>query len=279
MRPVFLPSSMGELWTIMEENPRASLFAGGTDLLVRLRRGTADPPSLICLERIPELQGVTLAGSTVTIGACATFAEMLKEPAAAAVPPVLARAVREIGSPLIRAMGTIGGNICNASPAGDSLPPLHVLDAELDLVSARDRRCVKIGDFITGPGGTCLRPGEVLASVRFKLPEGPVIQHFEKVGARRALACSIVSMAALVRLSGNGVIEGAALAWGGTGPVIIRCGAAESILAGKRLTEETLSAAAGTAREAVMPIDDLRGGAAYRRKVAGNLLMRLLEYA
>ncbi|MCX7635608.1 MAG: FAD binding domain-containing protein, partial [Syntrophales bacterium] len=121
MRPVFLPATLDELWELLDTWPGAGLYAGGTDLLPALRRGEVDPPALICLERIAELQGVREEGDEIWIGAATTFRRILEAKVVVAHLPVLAAAVHTIGSPLIRSLGTIGGNIITASPAGDTL--------------------------------------------------------------------------------------------------------------------------------------------------------------
>ena len=130
-------------------------------------------------------------------------------------------------------------------------------------------------DFILGPGRTALQSGEILAAVHIPRPRDGTIQHFEKVGLRNALACSLVSLATLIALDNHGRVEQATLAWGSVGPTIARCPEAERHLIGKPLTESVLSEAADMVRRAVSPIDDVRADADYRRRVAGNLLLRL----
>ncbi|MDD5169637.1 MAG: FAD binding domain-containing protein [Syntrophales bacterium] len=189
--------------------------------------------------------------------------------------PILVNALRTLGSPLIRNMGTIGGNICTASPAGDTLPPLYALDAELELRSRKGERRQPLCTFITGPGGITLGEGEILTGIRVRKPCGFTIHHFEKVGERRSLACAIASMAALIKVTESGVIEAARLAWGSVAPTVVMSPETEGALIGQRLSAATLERAAEMIRKAVSPIDDVRASAAYRREVAGNLLLRL----
>lgn len=275
---VLAPRSLPELFAALGE-PGARLLAGGTDLLVRLRaaarEGRAAPAVLVRLDGVPELHGITRAADgAFRLGACCTHAELLAHPDLRAMLPALAAALAELGSPPIRNMGTLGGNICTASPAGDSLPPLVVLGAELELASEAGMRRLPLAEFITGPGRTQLRPGEVLAAVRAAPARGFAVQHFEKVGRRNALAVAVVSLAALLRLERGRVAE-ARLAWGSVAPTVWRCPEAEAELVGGRLTLTALERAARVVRERVRPIDDIRAGAAYRREVAGNLLLRL----
>ncbi len=276
MSRVHLPRTLAEAQALLRDIPGAAAMAGGTDLLPRRRAGLLAPEDIVCLERVEELRGVELQGDSLRVGATTTFAELLASPVVARRAPLLARAAASLGSPLIRNSATIGGNVCTASPAGDSLPPLHALGASVVLDSRQGRREVPIEAFVLGPGRTDLRPGELLIELR--LPETRLtVQHFEKVGQRRALAISIASLAAALRLSPGGRVEEARLAWGSVGPTVVRCAEAEAALQGRRLTRTSLGDAAALVREAVRPIDDLRASAWYRRTVAGNLLFRLLE--
>lgn len=269
-----LPHRLEELWPVLEEAD-TRIYAGGTDFLVKLRAGLERPRQLICLERIPELQGIEDRGDRVLIRAGTTLSRIAADPLVRTLFPVLSRAVQVLGSPPIRNMGTVGGNICSASPAGDTLPPLYALRAEVDLRSRSQERRLPIGEFIYGPGQTALGPGEILTGVR--IPKNPSFnrQHYEKVGQRQALAIAIVSLAALIDLSPGGIIQDIRLAWGSVGPTIVTAPAVEAGLRGRSLTLGTMEEAAREVRRTVAPIDDLRAGADYRREVAGNLLSRL----
>jgi CO/xanthine dehydrogenase FAD-binding subunit len=275
MRQVFLPNSLPECWDILEQEPQALVYAGGTDLLVQWRGGDIDARTLVCLERIGDLQGVREEGAHLWLGAGSTHADLLGDPLVQRHLPVLAKALKTLGSPLIRNMGTIGGNVCTASPAGDTLPPLYILDAELELQSRAGRREMPIGDFITGPGTTDLRRGEILTGVLVRKPEGCHIHHYEKIGQRRALACAIASMAAMIQISETGVMTAVRLAWGSVAPTVVASPDVEALLIGQPLSRITLERAAILVRKTVSPIDDVRASASYRREVAGNLLLRL----
>ncbi len=209
-------------------------------------------------------------------GACTTFSELLRSGDVCGRLPLLAAAVATLGSPQVRNMGTLGGNICTASPAGDSLPPLYVMDAAVELQSSRGTRRMPIREFITGPGRTQLQRGEVLTGVRVGIPQGFQVHRFEKVGQRKALACAISSMAALLKLSGDGAVSEGRIAWGSVGPTVVVSAEVEGFLRGRKVTPATVEEAAALAERAVAPIDDVRGSAAYRRQVAGNLLRKLL---
>jgi len=268
---VFCPQSFDALWPLLEDG--ATVMAGGTDLLAR-RRGNA-PEFVACLERIGGLYGVSEEAGFIRLGACETHTRLLRSSLVRERLPALASALSVLGSPLVRNMGTLGGNIVTASPAGDTLAPLYALDAQVELTSRLGTRRVPLAGFITGPGRTGLEPGEIVSAVIVSPPDASALQHFEKVGRRKALAISVVSLAAVIRMDGGGAVADARLALGSVGPVIVRCPKAEALLAGRRLDRETLLAAGQLIREEISPIDDLRASAAYRRDVAGNLLLRL----
>lgn len=277
MKAVYLPSSLNELWQCLTENQEALVYAGGTDLLVNMRAGNIDPQALICLERIAELKGVAVSSTHVRIGACSTLASLLEHPLIVKNYPVLIKALQTLGSPLIRQMGTIGGNICNASPAGDTLPPLYVLQADIEIKNSQSSRTITLSEFIHGPRKTQLRKGEIVSAIILKKAQDFNMQHFEKVGLRKALACSVVSMAALLKVTEEGIVKNAHLAWGSIGSTVITSDACEKFLIGKKLTKETLGTAAEIISQDATPIDDVRAEAVYRKTVAGNLLSRINE--
>lgn len=277
MTHVLLPRTVPDVWTALTEHPQAVLMAGGTDLLVRRRAGKISPPTIVCLEHVEELHGVRLHGNELIIGATTTHAHCLDSPEIQAHAPVLHQALSRVGGPQIRNMGTIGGNICTASPAGDSLPPLTILRARVELRSKDAGRLLPLSEFIPGPGRTALRPGEMLTSVHIPLEETFTVHSFEKVGQRQAMAIAVVSLAAMLRLGPGGIVREARLALGSVGPTVVEPRSAEDCLVGHRLNKTALREAARLVQNAVSPIDDIRASAGYRRQVAGNLLLRLAE--
>jgi xanthine dehydrogenase FAD-binding subunit len=248
-------------------------MAGGTDLLVAA--GRHGPCDVALLEGIPGLDGVDLRDGHVRLGAMATHADLARHPLVRRHLPVLAQALAVLGSPLVRNMGTLGGNIVTASPAGDTLPPLYVLDAQAEVSSREGVRRAPIGEFILGPGRTALEPGSLITAVHIPLPPQGCLHHFEKVGRRDALAVAVASLAALIVLDGDGRVAQARIAAGSVGLTVVRCHEAQARLLGRRLDREALVEAGEAVRRAVSPLDDIRATADYRRKVAGNLLLRL----
>lgn len=278
MTDVHLPGNLKELWAVFADNPEAAVYAGGTDLFVKLRAAESKPDCLVCLERIQELKGIQRNADEVRIGSATTHAELLENNIISEHFAVLRHAVSVLGSPPIRNMGTIGGNIVTASPAGDTLPPLHVLDAEIEVLSTDGSRLVPICQFILGPGKVDLGTGEIVSAVRLKIPKRQV-HHFEKIGKRKALACAVASMAALIDLDENGIIREIRLAWGSLGPKIVTIPPLEEFLKGAELTEQTLKSATHLIEEAVSPISDVRASAEYRRHISGGLLLRTARYS
>jgi len=279
LRKVFLPTSVSEVRDILDGEPNAAFYAGGTDFLVQLRAGKTDPSCLVCLERVAGLRGIKDTGDAVRIGAGTTHVTLLNDPVIREHFPILVKAVSVLGSPPIRNMGTIGGNIVTASPAGDTLPALHVLDAEVEILSQQGARRARVSDVILGPGVVALEKTELVASIWIKKSPSWGIHHYEKVGRRKAMACAVASMAALVDVTAGGVIERARLAWGSVGPTVMTSPEVEAALVGKRLERGDLAQVAGLVERSVDPIGDVRATAEYRRIVAGALVQRLSEYA
>ncbi|MEW6112010.1 MAG: xanthine dehydrogenase family protein subunit M [Thermodesulfobacteriota bacterium] len=277
MRQVLLPRTLDELWDSLEADPNTAVYAGGTDLLVNLRAGRINPNKLVCLERIDQIRGVRDAGAEVFIGAATTHTNLLEDPLVRSELSVLAKAIRVLASPAIRNMGTIGGNIVNASPAGDTLPPLYALDAEVEIVSRKEAKRMLVADFIVGPGQVQLRADEIVKGVWIRKAPEFNVHHFEKVGLRKSQACAVASLAALLRVSKDGRIESARLAWGSVGLTAVRSAEVEEALVGRELEIENLSQVASLVERIVSPINDVRASAQYRRIVAGRLLLRLAE--
>ena len=166
MSAVLLPSCLEEVFALLCAHPGAALIAGGTDLLVRLReQKPLKTPPLLSLAQVKELHGIDEDEATIAIGAATPFVRLLADPLVQQHAPLLARAAQTIGGPAIRNMATIGGNICTASPAADSLPPLSLYEAQVELASKAARRTLPVNAFLLGPGQTALAKGEVLTRV------------------------------------------------------------------------------------------------------------------
>ncbi len=277
MSQVLLPDSLDALWPLLER-PGVGIFAGGTDVFPR-RRGNPDAlTTLVGLERIEALRGIRESEGELIIGAATPLSVVLASGAVQRRAPVLTQALACLGSPLVRNAATLGGNLRTASPAGDSLPPLFVLEAQVELQRRLGSRTLPVSAFIHGPGRTALEAGEIVIAVRIP-PPAPCalqVQHFEKLGLRSAMAIAVASLAANIELDDAGVVQNARLAWGSVHPGILVCPEAEATLLGAPLGRQGLERAGALAQAAARPIDDLRATAHYRREMVGRLLLRLL---
>ena len=270
----YSPRTLNDALAWWTDHPDATLLAGGTDILVRLRDALVWPP-LLDLTQIEELRGIDLHGGRVRIGALATYTQIETNASVCEHAGVLAQAARLVGSPQIRNRGTIGGNLANASPAGDTLPALFVLEATLDLVSATGTRRVPIATFFTGPGKTLLQPQELIAGVTFA-PVPGARGVFLRLGQRRALAISKVSLALLLTARA-GRIADLRIALGAVAPTVIRAPRTEAALRGAALAHPPLDSARAAVQEEAVPITDIRSEKDYRREMCAVLLERALQ--
>lgn len=252
-------------------------LAGGTDLMVQLAGEIGEPPDrIIDIWALDELRGIAVDGDALVIGALATYTDIRRSPDVARLAPVLADAAATIGAAQIQNRGTLGGNVINASPAGDTLPVLLALDAELVLGSAAGERTVAAAEFWTGYRATARRDDELLLRVRIPLVEGRQVR-FRKIGTRRAQAISKVVLALAWHPAGNGEWNDVRLGLGSVAATPVRSAASEAVLEGARPTRETADAAADALTAEIQPIDDVRSTADYRRAVAGRVLHRLVR--
>ncbi len=263
---IFSPNSLDDCLNLISRQPEAKLLAGGTDLLVRLKDGLALPP-IINLSYIDELKGISVSDDNIRVGALTTFSEIIENDAVEKYANVLKQAAEIIGSPQIRNRATIGGNIANASPAGDSIPPLFVLDAMIEI---NGERTVPINEFFNGPGKTVLRTGEIISSVVIPKTEN-MRGAFTRLGQRKSLAISKVSLAALLNIEDGKILE-ARIALGAVAPTVVRASQTEKFLIGKILNNETILQAQKIICEEVNPISDIRSVAEYRKEMCGELL-------
>ena len=278
------PRSIEEALSLLQRAAGTALpFAGGTDLLPRWSRGLAQrPDSVVDLKAVEGLKGISRANGEVRLGACTPLSEIASDPVVGSSAPVLAEAAGRIACPQVRNRATVGGNLCNASPAADTAIPCLLLDATHDLASAsRDGiavREVPITDFFRGPGSTVLRPDEILTHVRFRpLPEG-VFATWDKFGTRPAMEIAVASVGLALRIE-DGVTADARVGYGSVAPVPVRGRNAEAVLIGKPLSAEVIAKCEAAAREEISPISDVRATEAYRREVVGVMLRRMLERA
>jgi CO/xanthine dehydrogenase FAD-binding subunit len=257
---VMSPRSLGEALRCKATAPSAVPLAGGTDLLVELNFDRRRPDAVLNLAEVRELRGWTRENGSLRLGAGITYTELLAQPLASEL-SALAEAARTVGSPQIRNLGTLGGNLATASPAGDSIPPLVVLGACVELASARGVRRLPLEEFLVGPRRTALAPDELIAAVIVE-PRSAA-QTFMKVGPRNAMAISVVSLA----LAADRDRDELRASFGSASPV-------PPLVTGR--VSERGDFAERVVRAAA-PIDDIRGSAAYRLHALRVLVERALD--
>lgn len=275
------PKSLQEALRIFSElKGKAKVIAGGTDLIVSMKKGAVVPGCLVSLRRIGPLRGVGFGRTAIEIGSHVTVSELASSGIIGGSLPHLARAASSLGSPLIRNRATIGGNIVTARPAADLPPALMVLGAKVELRSKGKKRTVSLDGFFTGPGSTIMGDDEVLTKI--VVPGAPPFTgaDYIKLGHRAALEIAIAAVASRITLEGpDGVIKDARIVLSAVAPTAVRALSAEQVLTGQRPSEALFSEAAKRAMDDASPIDDIRGGAAYRREMVGILTERTLHGA
>lgn len=270
----YYPDTFEEALKILNEK-EVIVYAGGTDLMVRNKNAASLLPKfnrdLLYVGNIKELREIKSLANAIEIGAACTLSSLLRKKE---IPEILKESIRQIASPAIRNIGTIGGNICNASPAGDTLPILYALDAKLRLTSENSSREVNIEDFILGPRKVSLNQNELLESII--IPNSKFNKtYYEKVGARKASAISKLSFIGLANTEDEKIMD-VRIAFGAVGPTVVRVKVAEDIILGQNLEDirNNIDKIKELYSEKINPIDDQRSTAEYRKKVA----LRLIQY-
>jgi carbon-monoxide dehydrogenase small subunit/xanthine dehydrogenase small subunit len=268
------PRSLEEALEILAQRTgEVQPVAGGTDVLVKAKDGRVNRAALFDLTTVPELQGIEDRGDYVWIGAGVTHTEMMESALLASHVPALPAACAVIGGPQIRNRGTLGGNIANASPAADTVPPLYAADAVVECVSISARRDVAIADFFLGPRRSVLVADELIVGVR--VPKRPGLRAaFLRLGQRQAQAISKVSLAAAMTFK-DGRPDWVRVALGAVAPTVMRAPETEKVLLGGGF--DALRQARDAVMQEVRPIDDLRSTREYRREMAGVLLERAIR--
>ena len=257
-----------------EFGPRKRFLSGGTDVTVRLKEGLIKEDVIIDLSHVPELRFVREESGIVRVGAGATHTDLGTSPILHEHGHTLALAASRVGGPQIRNMGTVGGNVANASPAGDTIPALIVLDAIVSIASRTGTRDVPIIDFFTGPGRSVLAAEELVTEFRFPATGVNELTGFGKLGARQAMTISMANMAFWFRIGGNRRIMDARIAFGSVAPTVVRARKTEQLFCQLPpvLSWNAIRGAAQMAWKEVAPIDDLRATAVYRKEAVVGLL-------
>ena len=260
----------------MAEAEPGRILAGGTDLLVNIQEGLQNPAVLLDIGGLSELQGIKEDQGRIIIGALTTHAQIVRSSLLMQKAPLLVQACAQIGSPQIRARATLGGNLVNASPAADSIPPLVAMGASLQLRSLREEREVPVEEFCAGVKKSVIRPDELLLSISIPLSSERPVGFYKKIGQRKALAIAKVSLAAWLVLDG-GRVRSARIALGAVATTVLRARRTEEYLRGRALDENSRREAGRLAREESRAISDIRSTASYRDEMIGVMLTRGLE--
>lgn len=271
------PSSLAEVCQSLAGGGR--LIAGGTDVIPQMQDGRFQADRLIDLSRLAELNCIQQQNGAIIIGALTNYTAMITSPVLQQAAPLLVQAAAEVGAVQTRNRGTLGGNIANASPAGDTLPPLLALNASVTLVSVAGERTIPLAALLQAPGKTALAPDELIHHVSFQPLAGETNSVFLKLGNRKGMAIALVSAAVVLRSGQDQRVEDVRIALGAVAPTAIRCPRTEALLHGQPLTDALIDAATTLAVQECSPIDDVRSSAGYRRHAVRMLVRRGLQIA
>ena len=275
------PRTLAEAADILRAG-NVTIFAGGTDVMPQMKTGKLKlQPTLMNIRHIPELRGIAQAQGTVRIGALTTMTELLNSDLVRERFHALWQACDHFASDQLRNAGTIGGNICNASPAGDTLIPLLVLDAKVVLTGkpngALATRTMPLKDFFLAPGRTRREANELLIAVEMPLPPADFVSEFFKFGTRPALDISTISIGLAAQRKAK-TLQNVRVAFGSVAPTPIRAPQTEAAIEGKPLDDDTIAAAVAAAAKEIHPISDVRASDWYRRELVHNILQRMLVH-
>jgi xanthine dehydrogenase FAD-binding subunit len=275
------PRSLDEAADILRAG-NVTILAGGTDVMPQMKLGRLKlQPTLMNIRHIPELRGIAQAQGVLRIGALTTMTELLDSAFVRERFNALWQACDHFASDQLRNAGTIGGNICNASPAGDTLVPLLALDASVILTGKPNgvlaTRTMPLADFFVAPGRTKREGSELLTAVELPLPPADFVSEFFKFGTRPALDVSTISIALAAVRSGK-ALRAVRVAFGAVAPKPIRAPQTEAAIEGKPLDDATIEAAVTAAANEIHPISDVRASDWYRRELVHNILQRMLVH-
>lgn len=273
------PETVEEACRLLADDSTARVFAGATDMLPQARAGRALPETLVDLKHIPRITGFSLSGDTWVIGAAANAAALTRHDGLNSDFPGLVEGVGLIGSDQIQTRATIGGNLCNASPAADTGPAMVVNRAVAVVASHDGERRLPAADLCVGPGRTLLRPGELIVEFEIQRPPERTADAYMRMTPRTEMDIAIAGAAARVGLDETGKCISADVVLGAVAPTTLWVEGIPELLVGEKIDDELLEEAAAMSSAAARPIDDRRGTAEYRRHVAGVLAKRVIAKA
>ncbi len=266
---------------LQRHGDEAQIVAGSTDFLVRWRKGVWQPKYVVNIGRIASLSRISFSrGSGLRLGALAKVRDLETHPQIRRNYPALSAAASSFAGVQVRNLATVGGNVCNASPAGDTLPALLAFDAQCKVAGPEGERWVALSDFFTGPGRTVLQTGEILTELRLPPPLPKTGSLYIKHSPRGAMDIATLGVASVISLEGSGLVcRNVRIGLGAVAPTPIRASSAEALLWGREVTPELIASAAEAAKAVATPIDDIRGTAEHRQAMVEVLTQRTLEKA
>lgn len=274
------PGDLSDLHHLMEEyKGRATVVAGGTNLIPEMRNGEKAPELLIDISDLAELSFIRENNGSIAIGAATTIAEMAASPVLLDNSPILASAAKQLGNPLTRNRATLGGNLANASPCADTAPPLLALDASVEILSPGGKtRQVPVSKFFHGYKFTDLVKGEILSGITFPKPNDSTKGSHTKIGLRNAASICVASIAVALDMDGK-TCRKARVAAGSVAPIPMRAYRVEKLLEGKEINAALLEECMAVVKEEISPISDIRGSLEYRSYVTAMILKRNIKRA
>jgi len=273
------PTTVADAIDALASTADSRVFAGATDLIPQIRSGRPEPGLLVDLKRIDRLTALAESDTSWTIGAATPTSRLTEDPSFSSQFPGLSEAAGLIGSDQIQNRSSLGGNLCNASPAADSVPAMLVNEARAVVATADGTRTVPVSDVTTGPGATSLQAGEFIVEFEVDKPPANTGDAYLRMTPRTEMDIAVVGAGARVTLDADGNCTEARVALGAVAPTARRVSDAEAALVGKPINDETLAAVAAAASAACDPIDDKRGTIEYRKQVAGVLAKRAVKLA
>jgi len=264
---------------LREGGETARVLAGGTDLIVQARERRRKVDRFVDIKHIPEVTGISYSDSAgLTIGAATPLYQVYGDDSVKTHYPALVEAASVIGGTAVQGRASLGGNLCNSSPAGDSLTSMMALGAVAHIAGPNGERDVSVAEFFTGPGANVLQLGEFVVNIQFAAPEAGSGAAWQRFIPRNEMDIAVVNCGSYLVLSGDTVMD-ARIALGAVGPTPIMAAAAAEAIIGKPLNDETIAAAAAASSDAATPIDDMRGSVRQRKHLAGVLTERTLRTA
>ena len=273
----YKPQALDEALKLLNELDEAKVIAGGTDLLIDMRIGRYRPKNIIDINDLNELKYIVDDGNWIRIGALTRLQELIDSEIVREKLPILYEAVYHMASWQIRNMATIGGNLCNASPAADTAPPLMVLEAKLRVINIEGERTIDIREFFLGPRKTVLKRNELLKEIIVPVYKDYGYSYM-KLGRRNSFTLSIVSVASLLKVEDN-VFSDVRIALNSIAPTPIRAFSVEKYLVGRKVAIDSIKAASKLVAKDISPITDIRATAEYRRDMAIVLTYDALKVA